>query len=139
MPGGYEFIEGITSDVKVIVWGDSFEELLVYAAKAMFAVMYDSKPVENWVDVEIEGYNEEDVLVQWLSLLLAEHEIRQMGFFEFQVKVERYNEKYVIRGKAGGARITEEDIQTLVKGVTYHDLRVWKENNSYKAVLTFDI
>jgi len=138
MSGGFEFIEGITSDVKVMVWGDSFEELLAYAAKAMFAVMYDPKPIKTEIDVTVEGYDEEDLLVQWLSILLAEHEIRQLGFFEFDIRVSK-NDMLKIHAKAKGAPISEDDIQTLVKGITYHDLRVWKENNSYKAVITFDI
>ncbi|MEM2636856.1 MAG: archease [Candidatus Korarchaeota archaeon] len=139
MASGYKFIEGITSDVKVLVWGDSFEDILINAAKAMFAVMYDYKKPSTLLEVEVEGYDLEDALVVWLSTLLAEHDIRHEGFFEFAVSVKYEHDKIKIEGKAMGSPIRPEDVQTLVKGVTYHDLRVWKENNSFKAVLVFDI
>jgi len=137
----FEFLEDVTSDVMFKAYGKNLEELLKNAGLAMFTVMCDIEKIKakKFVEVKVEGENEEELFYNWLSELLTVHEIESMFFSDFEIKVERRENGYVVRAKAFGEDIKPENVLTVVKAVTYHKFSVKRENDSWVATVVLDI
>lgn len=135
----YKFLERLTSDVLFEAYGQSLEEVFANAAEAMLAVYCDLQRVEpvKMIEIELEEEDEESLLHAWLRELLVRVELENMFFSRFEVKIER-NEKVKLRAKIWGDRIKPELVQTVVKGVTYHEFELKKENG-FKAKVCVDI
>lgn len=136
----FEFIEGLISDVMFKAYGKNIEELLENAALAVFNVVCDIEKVEAKKSIEIivEGDNEEELMYNWLSELLTRHEIENMFFSKFDVKIEKKNGFRAI-AKVYGESIKIENILTVVKAVTYHEFSVKKEKDKWIATVVLDI
>lgn len=137
----FEFIEDLTSDVMFKAYGNTIQELLENAALAMFSVTCDIKNVKpkKAVKITVEGKNEEELMHNWLSELLTTHDIENMFFSKFDVKVEEVNGGYRVVGNAWGGTIEMEDILTVIKAVTYHKFSVKKEKDRWVATVVLDI
>ncbi|RMF90987.1 MAG: archease [Methanobacteriota archaeon] len=137
----YEFLD-FTSDVLFRAYGRDEKELLVNAAKAMFSVICEIgsvRPVRT-VEIACSGASLEELLYEWLSTLLTESEIEEMFFSEFHIDViEERDNMLSLRGRALGEDATVEKGATLVKGVTYYQLKVEKRDGGYAATVSLDI
>ncbi|MFX1491230.1 MAG: archease, partial [Promethearchaeota archaeon] len=67
----FEYPDEITSDQMFRAFGQTFQELLVNAAMALFGIMYDFEEIkgESTVTVEAKGVDKEKLLYDWLSNL----------------------------------------------------------------------
>lgn len=146
---GFEFVEGITSDVMFKAWGKTLEEMFVQAALALLNVMYDSQevvdtPVEEADEVEItvEGQNRESLLYRWLSEVIIEFEVTTILFTTFQVRIDQTTEtNLVLRAKLKG-KYSEDcgcAITTVVKGVTYYEFKIEETARGIEATIVVDI
>ena len=134
----YEYLDEITSDVKFQVKGEDLKEILVDSALALCNIMYETKNVENKgkIEIKVEADNEKMLLYKWLSEVLAQGEIKNMFFSEFEiVKLENNS----ITAMAHGNKANPELLQTIVKGVTLHDFYLEKTNEGYIARVVVDI
>lgn len=90
------------------------------------------------ISVSATGEDWEELLQAWLSELLAEFNLK--GFVGKQCEVTR-----IEPGRLGGTVKGEAlDLQrhrfhTEIKGVTYHGLKVWQEDNRWHARVIFDV
>ena len=137
----YKFVEDLTSDVMFEAEGKDLSELLEQASLALFDVVCQREKVDpkNFVEIEVVASDPEELLHEWLSMLLTESDVNEMFFSNFEVSVEEKNGKLIARGKAWGEPYSQEKSGTLVKGVTYYGLKVEKTDKGWKARVACDI
>jgi SHS2 domain-containing protein len=106
----------------------------------LYAQIADSSGIEpkEEISVSTTGKDWEDLLQAWLSELLAEFNLK--GFVGKQCEVTR-----IEPGRVGGTvkgevlDLKRHRFHTEIKGVTYHGLKVWQENNRWYARVIFDV
>ncbi|HUK40099.1 MAG TPA: archease, partial [Candidatus Acidoferrales bacterium] len=83
-----------------------------------------------------EGY--EDLLHAWLRELLAQFNLN--SFIGTRCEIQRLTGQRV-EGTITGEKLDlkRHRFYTEIKGVTYHDFKVWEENGSWRARVIFDV
>ena len=140
---GFRFIEH-TADVIIEAWAPTLEGVFEQSAIAMYEVMTDTSKIDRVVEkrVETEGFDLENLLLRWLEELLSITDSEGIVFGEFIVeKIEKTNDSYIIRSRCLGEEFNPEkhESRTEVKAVTYSQMRIWREDNLWKARFTLDI
>ena len=128
-----------TADVGIAAAGATVEEAFENAAFGMFDLMFDlaGVPATEECRVEAAGGHPGELLVAWLSALLAEAEIRGLALCRFGVEMLGGGR---LRGTAaGGAGDARELRGPPVKAVTYHDLAVEEVPGGWEARVIFDV
>lgn len=133
----FEILEH-TADIGFRAWGASWSELLASAAMALVSVYMDPSGVrparEESVDVSAE--DQETFLVNWLNEVL--YLVDGTGFAINRVEVEA--EPLRLRARVWGeARAENHDVRLIVKGVTYHLLRIWEEGGEWACEVYLDV
>lgn len=135
----YEFIEH-TADIGIIAYGKTLEELFSNAAYAMFEILADLTNVEEKISTQINAKSSkiEELLVAWLDELL----------FDFNTKLNLYNRFEIshlteteISAIAYGEPLDKKKhrVNSEVKSVTYHQLKVERVKDIWQAQVIFDI
>lgn len=122
-----------TSDLWIEAENDSFESALEDLAKGMFEHMGGKNAGSEIMEFEKKAGNMEELVVELLSDILAECEIRD--FVPASLKVVKYvkNEiKVEVKGR-------KDTLENIIKGVTYHDLEIENKNGKWKIRVLFDI
>jgi len=140
---GYRYREH-TADVVIEAWGPSLEAAFEEAAKAMFALITDIERVEprREVRVEVTGFDLENLLYRWLEELLYYHDSQNLVFSRFSVEsITRSNDDYLLRARVYGEEFNPEKHEpgTVVKAVTYAEMRVEKRNGTWYVSAVLDI
>jgi SHS2 domain-containing protein len=128
-----------TADTGIVAYGESPEEAFANAAFAMFDLVFDLSrvPAAEECRVEVEGETPGELLVAWLSVLLAEAEIRGLAFSSFRVEMLSAER---LGGTAAGAPSAGLELRgPPVKAVTYHDLAVEQVPGGWRARVIFDV
>jgi SHS2 domain-containing protein len=134
----YELIDH-TADIAIVARGDTLPDLFENAAFGLFDVTFDLADAAGTVErrVAARGDTVEELLVGWLSALLAESEIAGLVFAGFTV--DRLEEGGV-EGTAAGSPVAGVDlVGSPVKAVTYYDLAVVEGSGGWWARLVFDV
>ncbi|MDF1531089.1 MAG: archease [ANME-2 cluster archaeon] len=131
------------ADVRFTAHGNTLEETFEQAAYAMFGVIIHNTILEpeRSVDIELESEGLDNLLYDYLSELLYLFEVEEIVFGQFKVdSIEWINSGYVLKGRASGESIDTErhNFETEVKAVTYHQLKVEKEDEGYSAHVIVD-
>lgn len=138
----YEFVEH-TADIAVLVYGGSLKELFTSAALAMFSVLVgkkQNKPKAALKEISIkkEEKSLEDLLKAWLDELLfyfstkglVLHRIKSLvcttDSFDAKVLFDTFDDEHY-------------EIKDEIKAVTYHELKVEKIRNRWRAHIIFDV
>lgn len=128
-----------TADIGIVARGATPAEAFENAAYGMFDLMFDLRRLgaEEQCAVEARGETADELLVAWLSALLAEAEIRGLVFSRFTVDELREG---VVRGTAGGVPAAGLELRgPPVKAVTFHDLAVEQVPGGWQARVIFDV
>ncbi len=133
-----------TADAAFRVWAEDLEELFVDAARALFELIADLENVEpkERVEIEVEADDLVELFHDWLEELLFRHEVNEMLFSDFEVKIEKKDGGYRLEGVAMGEPIDPEKhtIHTEVKAITYHMMNVErKEDGTWEATYVVDL
>lgn len=137
----YEIIE-TTADIGIKSYGKTLSEIFESCALGMFNIISQTKQVEckGELDISIEAPDLEQLLVDFLNLLLYYKDIQNLVFKSCIVKnVTKGKEKYSMRTLVCGEvfqnvkHIVDKDI----KAATYHMLEI-NEKDGYATVI-FDI
>lgn len=131
----YEQLEH-TADLALRVFGQDLHQLFANAAYAMFSQLTDIKHIAPSVQhpVKVEGTDYESLLVNWLNELLYLHETRGEVYSAFDIHELSPG---VLHATVHGEQ--SEDIHTIIKGATYHDLAINKTTEGYTATIVFDV
>jgi len=140
----YEFKEH-TADVLIVAYGESLEQLFENAAEAVFEVMTDTRKIDPQISkvIKDEGFDLENLLYRWLEDLLVYYDAENIVFGKFKVKsITKINdEKYIIDAIAWGEEFNEvkHERRTIVKAITYAQMKIEKINSVWKATFVVDI
>lgn len=139
----FEFLEHI-ADAYIAAYGRTLEEAFENAALAMFEVMTDTSKVEAKVErtLEASGYDEYELLYDWLEKLLIEYYSDNLVFSKFKVEsIERTPEGFRLRGKAMGEIFdpSRHESRVEVKAVTYSLMEIYRKNKIYVLKFVLDI
>ena len=129
-----------TADLAIEVTASNLAGLFSTAAEALFALIADPQSIEprDQIAVAATGEGPEELLHAWLCELLAQFNLA--GFVSARCEVERITAERV-DGTIHGEKLnlTHHRFYTEIKGVTYHDFKVWEENGSWHARIIFDV
>ena len=135
-----------TADVGLEVRGESLEDLLATAARAVFSLMLDDGPREVAIEADVAltpdaspGEELRELLVVWLQELLYRFEMEHLVPREFDF-AEAGPAR--VRARVGFGRYDPKRHRaaTEVKAVTYHELAVREEaDGTWSARFILDV
>jgi SHS2 domain-containing protein len=130
------------ADKSIEAWAENLAGLFRAAAEGMFSESVDCAgiPAEQEWAVEVQADTIEELLHAWLSELLWVAERDSAAIC--RVEVDSVQDiPWRARGRAQGGPVPQEAPHTgaPVKAVTYHDLRIWREGQLWRAHLVFDV
>jgi len=124
-----------TADLALRVWGEDFLALLQNAAEGMYDLMGITVNADSMTQVSfiIPADTLEATLVDFLGelLFIAEYQGKRCSGFAF----EKQQEEILVNANAEKI----EDIQRLIKAVTFHNLEVVDSDAGLETIITFDV
>jgi SHS2 domain-containing protein len=125
-----------TADLALRIFGRSLRQLFTNAAYAMFSQLVNLERIVPVVqrEVTVQGIDYESLLVNWLNELLYLQDTRREAYVAFEIhKLSRRR----LRATVHGAQTDE--IHTIIKAATYHDLSIIKTHGWYMSTVVFDV
>jgi SHS2 domain-containing protein len=131
---GYQELEH-TADWALRVWGRDLETLFATAAEGMNSLGGIELQAKGRVTrrIEIQGLDNETLLVEFLNELLYLGEDEGLAFDVFKLKIDAGR----LAGEMEGAplRVHEKEI----KAVTFHNMKVEETAAGFEVVIVFDV
>jgi SHS2 domain-containing protein len=139
----FEFLEH-TADLYIAAYGRSLEEAFENAASAMFEGMTDLTKVQPKLEdeVEVEGYDEQALLYNWLEALLVKFDVTGILYSRFKVeKIEKKAQCFKMKAHIWGEPFNKEKhlSKVGVKAVTYHRMEIIKQPDLVTVKFILDI
>jgi SHS2 domain-containing protein len=128
-----------TADLGLQVWGRTLPELFANAAEGMCALYVELGAVQPREEKAIiaEGYDPEELLVDWLRQLLYGIEVDHFLPSRFTILVlEDTRLEAAVRGEHYDP--ARHRWRTEIKAVTYHDLKIEQEEGKWTVTVIFD-
>lgn len=137
----FKFIDITSADVAFEAYGKDLNELFANSALAMFEVMINTSLVNKKIErfIEVNGYDLLSLMFNWLNELIFYVDTENLAFSEFEVNVDEKNFKLKAICKGEKIDRNKHEVRTLVKACTYHKMKIWKENEIWKATVILDI
>ena len=136
----YEWIEH-TADVGVVVYAKDLKILFKNAAAAMFELV--AKPIKNIsqshsrkIKIRLDASNIEELLIRWLGELISLSDCKRLIFTKFEI--QNLSDEHIDAWITGQSR-KNFVIETEIKAVTYHELKIQKKDHLYSAQIIFDV
>ncbi|MBN1993994.1 MAG: archease [Anaerolineae bacterium] len=126
-----------TADWALRIQGQDLRQLLLNAARGMSSLLVADLadvPATREEQLEIEAYDAESLLVNWLSELAYRAEVEGIVFAEFDLS--RVTPTHLQAAVRGGH---VSDLQKHIKAVTYHNLEIIKTDRGLEATVVFDV
>lgn len=134
----YELIDH-TADTGIKVWGKSPAELFRNAAMALTDIIVEgsvASTVSENISIKSEDY--ENLMVDWLEEVLYLFDTKK--FLASNITVKRMDSTNIEAQLQGSTfDSAHQTIKKEVKAITYHNLKVWKEEDKWLATIIFDI
>jgi riboflavin kinase/FMN adenylyltransferase len=133
----YRFLEiEHTADRALRVWGKELPDLFAGAARGMYSLMADMDDLvaTNWLEVRLEGWDPESLLVDWLNELLFLTETEGLLFADYQIESLTDTE---LEARAGG--VVSQVTKAQIKAATFHNLSLVQGPDGWFTELTFDV
>ena len=129
-----------TADLGIEVDADDLAALFAAAGEALFSLIADPTAIEERQSITLSaaGDGPEELLHAWLRELLAQFNIN--GFVAKRCEVRSIANDHVdgiIKGEK--LDLARHGFRTEIKGVTYHDFKVWRGNGQWHARVIFDV
>ncbi|MBN2218363.1 MAG: archease [Pirellulales bacterium] len=129
-----------TADLGIRVEADSLSALLAEAAAALTSVLVANpgaiRPAQT-IELTIDGTEPEELLVDWLSEVLWRFSAEHMLFSRFEV-VEHGSH---VAARLEGEPVDESrhQLDTEIKAITYHHLKVERRTDRWTAEVIVDL
>jgi SHS2 domain-containing protein len=137
--GTYREIEH-TADLGVEITAADLPALFASAGEVLYALIADPATIEirEAIKVSATGANPEDLLHTWLCELLALFNVE--GFVGKRCEITYISDGQV-QGRVSGEKLDlkRHAFHTEIKGVTYHDFKVWQDAGTWHARVIFDV
>jgi len=138
-PAWLEFLDH-TADAGILVQAPDLKELFARAAWGMFSLVTDVDTIRlvERSRIRIEASDRPALMVNWLSELNYRHVTERRLFGKFAI-VE-IGEKWLF-AEVHGERFdpARHKVFTEIKAVTFHDLRLQRDDQGWKAQIIFDL
>jgi SHS2 domain-containing protein len=139
----FEFLEH-TADLYIAAYGRSLEEAFENAAYAMFEGMTNLEKVQPLREetVEVEGYDEQALLYNWLEALLVKFDLTSNLYSRFKViDIKKTSKSFYLKANVWGEPFNPKKhvSKVGVKAVTYHQMEITKQPNLVTAKFILDI
>ena len=138
----FEFLEH-TADLYIAAYGESLEEAFENAAAAMFEGMTELDKIKPQIEdtVEVEGYDKQALLYNWLEALLLKFEIESKLYSHFKIaRIEKTSTGLKLTARIKGEPFDRNRhlSKVGVKAITYHQMEIIenrKEGVTVKFIL----
>jgi len=132
------------ADIGFRVVGSSVDDVFEQAARGLFATMVDVDAVQPMTAhrTELSAASLEDLMVNWLSDLVAQKELTGLVFGRFRAHVEEETAKrFRVVGDAWGEPIEarRHHPRNEVKGISYLGLKVELRGDRWRAQVIVDV
>jgi SHS2 domain-containing protein len=138
----YEILEH-TADVRVRIYGKSIKDLFKNAAFALFSLIVEYKAkLKKEKEIKLEAQNHEELLVNWLNELISVFYAYKFLPASFKIIVKEEDGLVALDGKIKGEDFDpyeNKKINMEIKAATYHNLKIEKNNEGYRAEIVFDV
>ena len=137
MPMGKEFeILDHTADVGIIAYGTDLRQAFANAAKGLFSLITELGDVDEALhrDIELTADDAESLLVAWLNELVYRFDTEGILFRRFDI-IQLDDNRLQARVYGEKVDSSKHKLKTGVKAVTYHMLKVEKNNGCRVQVL----
>ena len=132
---GFEIMDH-TADVGIRATGTTLEEVFANAARGMFHVISTvQRNADRTIRFQLDSHDVESLLYNFLSELLYRSEAENLLFTDFDLTIQDNR----LRCEAMGFSRTPCDIDTEIKAVTYHGLKVQRDGEIWIVQVLFDI
>ena len=124
----FEFLEH-TADLYIAAYGQSLEEAFENAAAAMFEGMTELDKIKPQIEegVEVEGYDKQALLYNWLEALLLRFETENNLYSRFKIApIEKTSAGLKLRAQIKGEQFDRNRhlSKVGVKAITYHQMEI---------------
>lgn len=136
MSGSFELLEH-PGDIKIRAFGNTVDDVFLNAGRAMMAFLYgedvlEAEPMRTEV-IDIEAADQEAVLVDWMSELLW---LCMTNYAAYVPRAVLAVEEHRVRTELG---VIEAVASDDIKAVTYSDLAIRKQNDTWEAIVVCDV
>ena len=132
-----------TGDVGVSLRGSTVSELFREGALAFTETLTDLFNVraQSPHRIELAAAGLDDLLVDWLGELLYRFEVQNLLVSRADVEVRQTQDGWSLAAVVWGESFdaARHQIQVLVKGITYHRLRITGDADRWHTDVVFDI
>ena len=129
-----------TADLGIEVEAANLPQLFAAVAEAFYGLIADPTGIalREKISVSAKGEGWEELLHSWLCELLAQFNLK--GFVGKQCEVTTIAPGRV-EARVEGERLDlkRHRFYTEIKGVTYHEFKVWQEDGKWYARVIFDV
>jgi len=141
--GGFKFLQHM-GDALIEAYGSTLEEAFENAALAMFEVMTDTSKVTPSIEevVEVEGFDLESLLYNWLENLLVMFDVNARVYSKFKVeKITRTAEGFNLKARIWGEDYNsgKHEQRVGVKAVTYHMMSIEEKGGMWTLRFLLDL
>jgi SHS2 domain-containing protein len=129
-----------TGDVGIKVYGKSLPELFQNAAHGLFDIILKKPKIQGLhaEKISVTANDVEQLLVTWLSEFLYLFDTKRLVFGK--IAIDKFEETAVEATAEGEIFDPKKHvIQTEIKAVTYHGLKIGKKGSLYTTLVIFDI
>jgi protein archease len=128
------------ADIGFRAFGTSVEELFANCAHALISIIFDPSdvaPVQQ-INLHAEGSDRESLLVNWLNEVLYHVDTRRLAFHSFAVS---FTDPCLLNCSASGETRDplKHPVRLSVKAVTYHQLKLSKQAETWFAEVYVDV
>jgi len=130
----FEFLSH-TADIKIRVYGKNLKEIInnsLLALKSFWKPKLTKTKIEK--EIKVESNNEVNLLIDFLSEVLAETYVEKAIFVKFEPQELA---SYFLSGKIIGYKFTS--LSKDIKAITYHQAVLNKVNKNYVFEFIIDI
>lgn len=138
----YEYVEGIvTADAAFDAFGQNLDELFENAALAVTELMVDLKTLKTTIKkkFEVSAENTEKLFFKFLDQIIFLKDTEQLLFKTFKITVNEKEAKLTAECKGDKINREKQKLGTDVKAITYHQFKLEKTKDSWKARVIVDI
>ena len=129
-----------TADLGLEIFGKDESEIFAHAGIALFSVLTDIKKIrekKSW-DIQAEGLDWEDLLVNYLSEILYRFDTEQILLR--RIVILKLNPRLVVaRGRGEILDPSRHPIKTGIKAVTHHQTSLQRSPTGFSARVILDI
>jgi len=135
----YELLDH-TADIGIVAFGRDLPEAFGNAAYAMFDILTDTDKIREMdrFDLRVSASNIEELLVTWLDELLYRYETERLICKRFVIDDM---DDVSLRATVFGEKLdpARHEVKLEIKSVTYHQLKVEKTDDGWRAQVIFDV